>query len=623
MPFLPVKNYGEEVDFILITADGYVDHPSFGHAIISRIIEDKGFTIGIIPQPMCDSDYLEFGTPKCGVFISGGVVDSMVNNYTVAKRKRTRDEYSEGGVFGKRPDRVLTVYSQKARELFPDSAIVIGGLEASLRRFAHYDYWNDTVMPSLLLDTDADFLMYGMGELPLIEILSRVKKGIPLGKIRDVDGIVYRSKFDDLSKSVKEKMQTGKIKFCPSFEDVKSNKKQYVKAFKLQAQHGYTISQKHGNEYIIANPMARPLTTDEMDYVYDLPYMREYHPMYKGGIPALKEVKFSIVSHRGCFGECNYCAIAYHQGSIIQKRSKESIIREAEILIKKPDFKGYIHDLGGPTANFRNVACDVQEKTNKKCGTKHCIGNEACKNLKVDHNEYLDILRSVRQLKGIKKVFIRSGIRYDYVMYDKSEEFLREIIEHHISGQLKVAPEHCSPSVLKAMNKPSFKIYKAFREKYMRINKEVGKEQYLVPYLISSHPGCTLKDAIQLATYLKSIHHTPEQVQDFYPTPSTKSTTMYYTEINPDTMQPIFVPKTREEKAMQRALLQFKLPKNHALVKEALIKENRKDLIGYGSGCLIKPFVSGEKVKSTSKPTKNLGGKPKKHTKYKKFKKKK
>jgi len=576
------------MDFIMVTADAYVDHPSFGHAIISRIIESYGFTVGVIPQPQRDSDYLEFGEPRVGFMISGGVVDSMVNNYTVALKRREKDSYSEGGKTGKRPDRAVTVYSEAIRRLFPDSGIVLGGVEASLRRFAHYDYWSDSVMPSIILDSKADLLVYGMGERPLFDILELVNKGVPLKNIKDVNGTVYMSDYDSLSEKVKEKVKSGEMKFCPSYEEVVKDKLSYVKAFNIQNKYGAMIAQKHGENYVIANPPSRPLTVKEMDYIYSLPYMRTYHPVYTEGVPAIEEVRFSITSHRGCFGGCNYCALNYHQGKIIQKRSKESIIDEAKLLTGLPDFKGYIHDIGGPTANFRNVACNKHtDKT--PCDKKNCIGYEPCKNLKIDHGDYLDILRAVREIPAVKKVFIRSGIRYDYLMYDRSNEFLSEIVRHHISGQLKVAPEHCSDEVLKIMNKAPFKLYKEFKARFMKETEKAGKEQYIVPYFISSHPGSTLSDAIKLAEYFKSEHHMPEQVQDFYPTPSTKSTTMYYTGINPDTMSEVYVPKSKEEKSMQRALLQYKLKNNYQFVKAALIKAGREDLIGFNKNCLIKP----------------------------------
>ncbi|MGI6700940.1 MAG: YgiQ family radical SAM protein [Christensenellales bacterium] len=588
MPFLPVANNNLEMDFVLVSADAYIDHPSFGHAIISRLIKSRGLSVGIIAQPVKDADYLEFGAPKIGFLVSGGVVDSMVNNYTVALKRRTKDSYSEGGDYGRRPDRAVTVYTNALKRLFPGKPVIIGGIEASLRRFAHYDYWSDSVMPSILIDSGADLLVYGMGENPLSDILDLILKGALVEKIRDVRGTAFVSDFEDLSAKLKEDIYSGKAKFCPSYEDVKSDKYDYVKAFNIQNDYKGHILQKHSDKYVVVNPPAKPLTTEQMDYIYSLPYMRDYHFSYKRGVPAIEEIKFSITSHRGCFGGCNYCALNYHQGSAIQKRSKQSIIDEAEKLKSLRDFKGYIHDVGGPTANFRINACN--KSSGGSCKGKSCIGYKPCDNLKVNHGEYLDILRALRQMPGIKKVFIRSGIRYDYLMYEKTDGFLDEIVRHHISGQLKVAPEHSSERVLKAMNKAPFKVYLDFYKRFGASTAKAGLKQYLVPYFISSHPACTLEDGIALAEYLNSIGYIPEQVQDFYPTPSTKSTTMYYTGINPDTMEEIYVPKTKEEKAMQRALMQFRLRSNYRLVKAALIKAGRSDLIGYGRRCLIPPY---------------------------------
>ena len=594
MPFLPItkEEAGGDLDFIVVTADAYVDHPSFGHAIVSRLIEREGFSVGILAQPVKDEDYFRLGTPKIAFMVSGGVVDSMVNNYTVAKVRRTSDVYSEGGEFGKRPDRAVTVYTRALKRLFPDVPVAIGGIEASLRRFAHYDYWSDSVMPSILLSSGADLLMYGMGERPLWDILSLVKKGVPFRNIKEVRGTCYLSEYADLSEKTKENFRTS-AKFCPSFEEVCSDPVKYAKAFKLQSEQsdyvtGQLLVQKHGEKYVVQNPPQKPLSVQEMDSVYDLPFMRNYHPSYIRGIPAIREVKFSIASVRGCFGECSYCALTYHQGRRIQNRSKESILREAEILIRDPEFKGYIHDVGGPTADFYGDACDKQQKCGV-CKNKHCIGFKPCSNLKVHHEEYLDILRSLRSLPGVKKVFVRSGVRFDYIMYDGDRTFFRELLEHHVSGQLKVAPEHCSEKVLSYMNKPPFPVYLKFKKEYELINRELGKEQYLVPYFISSHPGSTMKDAIALAEYLHSIHSVPEQVQDFYPTPSTKSTCMYYTGLDPDTLTPVYVPKTREEKREQRALLQYGRPENYELVYAALVKAGRTDLIGNGPNALIRP----------------------------------
>lgn len=591
--FLPVtkQELGRQADIIYVIGEAYVDHPSFGHAIISRLIESEGLSIAILPQPQSDEDYLRFGAPAMGFFVSGGVVDSMVNNYTVAKRRRTRDVYSEGGKPGMRPDRCVDVYCRNLKRLFPDVPVVIGGIEASLRRFAHYDYWADKVLPSILISSGADLLIYGMGERPIKEICGALRRGIPLTKLRDVRGTCYASPFDGLSKKLREEISDGRALFCPSFEQVASDKLQYVKAFNVQAENndpfvGKPLLQKHGEVYIVQNVMQLPLSVEEMDAVYDLPYERTYHPMYVGGVPAIDEVKYSLTSVRGCFGNCNYCAITYHQGRIVQKRSKQNIVEEAQKLIADGQFKGYIHDVGGPTANFRDPACSKQKKSGV-CTVRNCIGWKKCPSLEVSHEEYIDLLRTLRNLEGVKKVFVRSGIRYDYVMYDKSDKFLRELCEHHISGQLKVAPEHVSDEVLRNMNKPPFELYLQFKKKFDEINRKLQKKQYLVPYLISSHPGCTLKDAVNLALYLKSINYMPEQVQDFYPTPSTKSTCMYYTGINPDTMQPVYVPSGKREKMMQRALMQYAIPSNYEIVREALIEAGRADLIGNGEHCLI------------------------------------
>ncbi len=594
--FLPISKSevnGRQVDIVYVIGEAYVDHPSFGHAIVSRLLQSLGIDVAIIPQPLNDNDFTRFGQPRYGFMVSSGVVDSMVNNYTVAKIRRTRDVYSEGGDVGKRPDRCVDVYCNALKRLYPNSPVVIGGIEASLRRFAHYDYWKDAVLPSILVSSKADLLIYGMGERPLKEIFYMVKKGIPLDKIKDVRGTCYLSSFDSLSAKLKKGIEEHTVVFSPSYEQVRVDKAQYVNAFNTQYSnndpyYGKTLLQKHGDKYVVQNPMQYPLSVKEMDEIYDLPYERTYHPSYTRGVPAIEEVKYSLTSVRGCFGACNYCAIAFHQGRIVQKRSKDNIVKEAISFVADKDFKGYIHDVGGPTANFRDPACEKQ-KTMGVCKDRSCIGYKPCPAMKVDHSEYLDLLKTLRQIEGIKKVFIRSGIRFDYLMYDKNPEFLYELIKHHVSGQLKVAPEHISDSTLKAMNKPPFDIYLKFKEKYDAINKKLGKKQYLVPYLISSHPGCTLKDAIRLAQYLKSIGYMPEQVQDFYPTPSTKSTCMYYTGINPDTMQPIYVAKTKKEKTYQRALMQYRKKSNYDVIVEALKEAGRQDLIGFGEECLVKP----------------------------------
>lgn len=613
MPFLPTTKEelnGQTPDFILISVDAYIDHPSFGHAIISRYIESMGFSIAINPQPKFDEEYTKLGEPKYGFLVSGGVVDSMVNNYTVAKIKRTKDEYSEGGLVGRTPDRAVTFHTKNLKRLFPNVPVVIGGIEASLRRFAHYDYWADKVLPSLLADCPADLLIYGMGEKPLEEILKLVERNIPLDKIRDVKGTAYLCDKDSLSKKLQKQIDEKKVVEIPSFEQVKADKKKYAEAFKIQYNNNehqtrVPLLQKHGKKMLVVNPPQKPLDTECLDKTYTFDYMRNYHPMYKKGVPAIKEVKFSLTASRGCFGACNYCAITMHQGRLISKRSKESLLEEAESLTKFDDFKGYIHDVGGPTANFRNPSCPKQEKIGS-CKDKTCIGFSPCKNLQADHTEYMDILRAMRELPKIKKVFIRSGIRFDYLMMDKNARgIMKEIAEHHISGQLKVAPEHSVNRVLKAMNKTPHEVFVKFSKMYKNINKELGLEQYIVPYLISSHPGSTTKDAIELAVYLKSINYMPLQVQDFYPTPSTKSTTMYHTGLDPDTMQPIFVPKTKEEKMTQRALLQYKLPKNYQIIKRALIENKRLDLLGY---LIPKNFAEEKGAKSYAGNRKQSSG---------------
>ena len=580
--FLPINKSEykyDEIDFVVISSDAYVDHSTYGHAVIARLIESEGFSVGIIPQPISDSDYYALPTPKYAYLVSSGVVDSMVNNYTVAKKKRAVDVYSPKSKQNKRPDRQVIVYSKTLKRLFKDTPVIIGGIEASLRRFTHYDYWKDDIMQSILIDSGADMLIYGMGEKPIWDILSAVKKGIPLRKIRDVRGTLVKYNSSDrellLSKGYVE---------LPSFSDIVKDKINYAKSFKEESRNTDAINasvlfqeQKNG-EIVLQNKPAFPLTVEEMDKVYALPFMRKCHPSYlsEGGIKSIEEVEFSVVSHRGCFGSCSFCAINYHQGRRIQKRSDESILREIELLTKDKNFKGYIHDLSGPSANFREPACDNQQKCGV-CKDRFCIGNKPCPNLKVDHSGFITLLRKARAISGVKKVFIRSGIRYDYITYDKNQEILPELVKHHISGQLKVAPEHISDSVLKIMNKPSFSVYKKFADKYRELNLKLGKKQFLVPYLISSHPGCTINDAVALTEYLKSINYMPEQVQDFYPTPSTRSTCIYYTGVDPITMQKVFVPKTQKEKQMQRALLQYRLPKNRELVNKAYILANVKD----------------------------------------------
>jgi uncharacterized radical SAM protein YgiQ len=596
--FLPIskedlkKRKIEQLDFIIVSGDAYVDHPSFGTAIIGRTLEAQGFTVGIIAQPNwhdCE-DFKRLGKPKYGFLVNSGNIDSMVNHYTAAKRTRHEDLYSPGGEAGHRPDRALIVYCNRIREAYKDAAIAIGGIEASLRRFVHYDYWDNKVRRSILVDSKADLLMYGMGEKIVIQIADLLKYGANIKNITSVRGTCYLTK--DIS-NIKNAV------IIPSFEEVSTDKKAYGEAYKLEyyeqdSIHGRTIIQKHGDRYLVQNPPQESLTQEEMDLTYDLPYTRTYHPIYeaKGGIPAIQEVKFSITSHRGCYGSCSFCALTFHQGRVIQNRGQESIIEEAKLLTTLPDFKGYIHDIGGPTANFRHRACKKQIE-HGTCKHKQCMFPAPCKNLIIDHTEYLSLLKKVRELPGIKKVFIRSGLRYDYLIHDRNDAFMKELCEHHISGQLKVAPEHVVPRVLNQMGKPTREVYDKFVNKYFQINKKLDKKQFLVPYLMSSHPGSDLNAAIDLALYIKEMGYTPEQVQDFYPTPGSLSTTMYYTGFNPITGEEIYVPRTPEEKEMQRALIQFAIPKNYQKVKKALIKAHREDLIGNGKDCLI-GFVPGK-----------------------------
>lgn len=612
--FLPVSKKDmqqrgiEQLDFILVSGDAYVDHPSFGTAIIGRTLEAAGFTVGVIAQPdwKKSDDFSKLGKPRLAFLVNSGNIDSMVNHYTAAKKRRSDDLYSPGGKSGFRPDRALIVYCNRIREAFKDVPIIIGGIEASLRRFAHYDYWDDKVRRSLLADCKADLLIYGMGEKTVVQVANLMSYGMNISKMTDVRGTVFISK--DIS-NIKNYVEV------PSFEEVIEDKKAYGKAFKLEYDEqdpirGKIVIQKHGDRYIVQNPPQLPLTVQDMDISYNLPYARTYHPMYEeaGGIPAINEVKFSITSHRGCYGSCSFCALTFHQGRIIQNRSQESIIDEAKILTTDKDFKGYIHDIGGPTANFRHKSCKLQEE-HGACKNKQCMFPSPCKNLIVDHSEYLDLLRKVRKLPGIKKVFIRSGIRYDYLTYDKNLDFFKELCEHHISGQLKVAPEHVSDRVLAQMGKPTREVYDRFVKRYHDINKKIDKKQFLVPYLMSSHPGSDLHSAIELALYIKEMGYTPEQVQDFYPTPGSLSTTIYYTGFNPITGEKVYVPKDPHEKNMQRALMQFAKPENYKLVKEALIKANREDLIGVGGKYLIPP----------TQPSR--GKKPYQDTKQKAFKK--
>jgi len=597
MSFLPVNRNDmlergwDELDFLYISGDAYVDHPSFGHAIITRLLESEGYRVGIIPQPNWrnNNDFMTLGRPKLAVLISSGVIDSMVNHYTASKKPRRDDKYSPGGKAGFRPDRAVIVYTNKIKEVFKGVPVIIGGIEASLRRFPHYDYWDDRVRHSILLDSKADLLIYGMGEKPILEIAEKLKAGIPIENIRDVRGTAY------ISGEIPDFLKESEYRVLPSYSEITKNKREYARVFNIQYTEqdpftGKTLIQKDGTRYVIQNPPAFPMTTSEMDRVYSLNYERTYHPMYEkdGGIPAIEEVQFSITSHRGCFGGCSFCAISFHQGRIVQKRSHASIVNEARKLTWLPGFKGNIHDVGGPSANFRNPACEKQLEKGA-CKNRQCLYPKACKNLIVDHSDYLELLRKIREIPGIKKVFIRSGIRYDYLMLDKNDGFFTELCEHHISGQLKVAPEHVADRVLEKMGKPGRRLYDRFVKKFYEINRKIGKEQYLVPYLISGHPGSDLNAAIELAEYLKETGYTPEQVQDFYPTPGTLSTCMFYTGLDPRDLTPVYVPKSPREKAMQRALLQFSKKENYQLVYKALKLAGREDLIGYGKKCLIRP----------------------------------
>ena len=598
MPFLPItkkemESYGwNEADFIIVTGDAYVDHPSFGTAIISRVLESHGYKVCIIPQPRSDEDYMRFGKPRLCFLVNSGNIDSMVAHYTAAKKRRSDDAYTPGGKAGLRPDRAVTVYCQKIRKIYGDAPIAIGGIEASLRRFAHYDYWSDSVRPSVLLESGADLLMYGMGEKHIVEIADRLNGGESISNLRDIKGTCYLIKSEEFSHI------SGAIE-CPSFElvskDTEKSKEQYAISCRIEQQEqdatrGKTVIQKHGKQILVQNPPMPPLTTEEMDEVYALPFMRDYHPSYEalGGIPGIEEVKFSIIHNRGCYGACNFCSLAYHQGRQISVRSHNSVLVEAKKITEMDDFKGYIHDVGGPTANFRAPSCDGQLKKGL-CKEKKCLAPDMCPAVKVSHEDYLRLLRELRQLPKVKKVFIRSGIRFDYLVADKDDEFFRELVNHHVSGQLKVAPEHCSNNVLKYMGKPSFSVYERFEKRFYELTKAVGKKQYLVPYLMSSHPGSTINDAIELSLFLKRNNLHPEQVQDFYPTPATVSTCMFYTGLDPMTMKKVYVPKTSAEKAQQRALLQYFKPENRQLVLSALKKAGRYDLIGTGKNCLVAP----------------------------------
>lgn len=579
----------EQVDFVYVIGDAYVDHPSFGHAIISRLLEAHGYKVGIIAQPdwKDKSSVTIYGEPRLAFLVSAGNMDSMVNHYSVSKKRRTSDAYTPGGVMGKRPDYAAIVYGNLIRQTYKKTPVILGGIEASLRRMAHYDYWSDKIKRSILLDSGADIISYGMGEHSIVEIADALDSGLSVEDLTYIDGTVVKVKQLD---SVYDALM------LPSFEELKADKTVYAKSFYTQYCNTDPFSGKRLVEpysehlYVVQNPPAKPLTQMEMDDVYDLPYMRTYHPSYEkqGGVPAIREIKFSLTSNRGCFGGCSFCALTFHQGRIIQTRSKESLVKEAKLLTEEPDFKGYIHDVGGPTANFRHPACKKQLKQGA-CPQKQCLFPEPCKNLQADHTEYVDILRELRALPKVKKVFIRSGIRFDYLLADPNQTFLRELCEYHISGQLKVAPEHVSDVVLQKMGKPKNQVYRRFIQKFTEMNERLHKKQFLVPYLMSSHPGSTLKEAVELAEYCRDLGYMPEQVQDFYPTPSTLSTCMYYTGLDPRTMTPVYVAKNPHEKAMQRALIQYRNPANYQLVKEALTRAGRTDLIGFDAKCLIRP----------------------------------
>ncbi len=595
MGYLPItkqemEKYGwEQPDFVCVSGDAYVDHPSFGTAIICRILESRGYKVAILPQPdwKNEASIAEFGCPRLGFLVNAGNMDSMVNHYSVSKKRRRMDAYTPGGVAGKRPDYATIVYCNLIKRTYKNTPIIIGGIEASLRRMAHYDYWSDKLKRSILMDSGADLLIYGMGEHAIVEVADALDSGLDISDITFINGTVYKTREID---NVYEGIE------LPDYEEMVQNKIAYAKSFGIQYQNTDPFSakpliEKYGEKrYIVQNPPSKPLTMQEMDDVYELPYMRNYHPSYEaaGGVPAISEIKFSLTSNRGCFGGCSFCALTFHQGRIVQCRSHESLIKEAELMTKDPDFKGYIHDVGGPTANFRTPSCEKQSKYGV-CTNKQCLFPKPCKNLHADHSDYVELLRKLRKIDGVKKVFIRSGIRFDYVLADKKDTFLDELCRYHISGQLRVAPEHVADPVLRMMGKPENAVYKKFVDKFYQINKRIGKEQYLVPYLMSSHPGSGLKEAVTLAEHIRDLGYMPEQVQDFYPTPSTISTCMYYTGVDPRTMEPVYVPKNPHEKAMQRALIQYRLPENYELVKEALLKAGRKDLIGFDEKCLIPP----------------------------------
>ncbi|MCD8338186.1 MAG: YgiQ family radical SAM protein [Lachnospiraceae bacterium] len=602
MEFLPttpeeMKIQGiDQLDFVYVCGDAYVDHPSFGHAIISRLLQAHGFRVGILAQPdwRKKESIMVLGRPRLGFLVSAGNMDSMVNHYTVSKRRRSKDAYTPGGVMGKRPDYAVSVYCRLIRQAYADVPIIAGGIEASLRRLAHYDYWSDSLKPSVLIDSGADLVSYGMGERSIVAIAEALDSGLPVQDITFIDGTCYQTRHLE---------DVYDYELLPSYEELKRDKRRYAESFYTQYCNtdpftAKRLAEPYQNTYVVQNPPSKPLSMMEMDDVYDLPYCRTWHSSYdaQGGVPALAEVKFSLVSNRGCFGGCSFCALTFHQGRIVQVRSHDSIIREAEQMTEDPDFKGYIHDVGGPTANFRHPACKKQLEKGV-CKKKQCLFPEPCKNLDADHSDYVKLLRRLREIPKVKKVFIRSGIRFDYLMADRSQAFFRELVKYHISGQLKVAPEHVSDRVLEMMGKPKHSVYLKFTDAYQKMNRDCGMNQYLVPYLMSSHPGCSMKEAVELAVYLRDLKYMPEQVQDFYPTPSTISTCMYYTGLDPRTMKSVYVEKNPHRKRLQRALIQYRNPENYDLVVEALKIAGRTDLIGYGPGCLIRPRKEKAKYK--------------------------
>ena len=608
--FLPVNKQDmiergwDYVDFVYVIGDAYVDHPSFGHAVISRVLESRGYRVGIISQPdwKKPESVQVFGEPRLGFLVSAGNMDSMVNHYSVSKKHRKTDAYTPGGEMGKRPDYACVVYGNLIRQTYKKTPVILGGIEASLRRLAHYDYWSNRLKRSVLLDSGVDIISYGMGERSIAEIADALDAGIPVSELTYIDGTVVK---------IKDRDSIYDAEFLPSFEELKADKKSYARSFYAQylntdAFNGKRLAEQYSEHlFAVQNPPAKPLSTAEMDDIYDLPYTRTYHPSYekKGGIPAISEIRFSLISSRGCFGGCSFCALTFHQGRIVQVRSHESLLREAELITKEKNFKGYIHDVGGPTANFRHPSCRKQLE-HGVCRNRQCLFPKPCRNLDADHSDYVSLLKKLRQIPGVKKVFIRSGIRFDYLLADKNKDFLKELCQYHVSGQLKVAPEHVAGPVLSLMGKPEHRVYEKFTDEFRRMNEKLGKKQYLVPYLMSSHPGSTLKEAVELAEYCRDLGYMPEQVQDFYPTPSTLSTCMYYTGVDPRTMKPVYVPKNPHEKAMQRALIQYRNPALYDLVAEALRRAGRTDLIGFGPKCLIRPKRGNDEPKKQLRPRK-------------------